>query len=101
MHHQSGFTSRSRGQKARGKIQRDPIQMNFSELPQANISIRHECQGCQEMLTELSVCDPRLAFFQDPERGRIQKHGSSPVEREIEGRPISKRHSVRHGGGLQ
>ena len=77
------------GQQARRQVERDAVDVDAQQLTQAHIHLGHQRQGGQEMLAELAVSHPRLAFFLDLEGQAVDQHRAPVVELDVVGAGIS------------
>ena len=72
--------TRPAGEQRGGEIDRHPVRVIAQQGPQPNVAARHQCQGREKMLAELSVCSPRRPGASAPERQGVDQDGPRPQE---------------------
>src|SRR6266545_1721629 len=83
---------RSEREQLNGEIERDPVDVNAEQLLKTDVAVVRQRERRDEVLTELPIRDPRLALRHPLERKRVDEHGATVPELDVECGGVPQRH---------
>ncbi len=92
--------TRARRQQPGSQVQRHALEVVAEHSTQSRIDTRHQRQGRQEVLAELSIRDPWLAGGQALEREMVDQHRRDAAQLDVVRRGITQREASLDRGQL-
>ena len=91
---------RARGQEGSRQVEGDAVEVHPEETPQPGVPMGHQRQGCEKVLAELAVGDPRRSLPVGFEGERVDQDRSTPMILNVVRARVLERHSEPHRGLL-